>query len=103
MKYVSFFVCVLLSSCTGTKTETRHETVSSVMDAVIARVYEQVPAEKYDSIDDDFMLNFLTADEKHILATRYQYFTVNVPVVVSVMRHQEQETVPFWLQDSGFL
>lgn len=72
------------------------------MDAVIARVYEQVPAGRYDSIDDDFMLNFLTADEKYILATRYQYFTVNVPVVVSVMRHQEQETIPFWLKDAGF-
>jgi hypothetical protein len=72
------------------------------MDAVIARVYEQVPPDKYDSIDDHFMLNFLTADEKHILATRYQYFTVNVPVIVSVMRHQGQETIPFWLQEAGF-
>ena len=72
------------------------------MDAVIARVYEQVPAEKYDSIDDDFMLSFLTDDERHILASRYQYFTVNVPVVVSVMRHQGQETVPFWLKEAGF-
>jgi hypothetical protein len=72
------------------------------MDGVISRLYQEVPRHKYDSIDDTFILQFLTKEEKQILATRYQHFTVNVPVVVSLMRHQEQATLPFWLEETGF-
>lgn len=72
------------------------------MDDVITRLYKDVPEEQYDSIDDDFIQRFLSADEKHVLATRYQYFTVNVPVTVSVMRHTEQPVVPYWLPEAGF-
>jgi hypothetical protein len=28
---------------------------------------------------------------------------VNVPAVVSLMRHQDQKSPPFWLEKSGFL
>ena len=70
---------------------------------MITRLYQEVPTEKYTSIDDDFMLNFLTRDEKTILATRYQYFIVNVPVTVSLMRNVNQPTLPFWLEESGFI
>lgn len=76
--------------------------VSEVMDSVITRLYAQVPATQYDSIDDSFMLRFLTPEEKKVLSTRYQYFRVNVPVVVSLMRDKDQQTVPFWLEDAGF-
>jgi hypothetical protein len=72
------------------------------MDNVISRLYETVPPEKYDHIDDRFILEFLSDEEERILATKYQYFTVNVPVIVSLMRHQGQETLPFWLEESGF-
>lgn len=73
------------------------------MDDVITRLYATVPPERYDSIDDAFLLDFLTDDEKQVLATRYQHFEVNVPVVVSLMRHQDQQTIPFWLADAGFV
>ena len=73
------------------------------MDEVITRLYSEVPAEKYASIDDDFMLNFLAMEEKEILATQYQYFTVNVPARVSLMRSKSQEVVPFWMENSGFV
>jgi hypothetical protein len=76
--------------------------VASVMDSVITRLYATVPEEKYDSIDDKFMLGFLKDDEKHVLATRYQYFKVNVPVTVSLMRDEKQPVEPFWLAPSGF-
>lgn len=72
------------------------------MDNVITRLYEKVPTEKYDSIDDGFILNFISEEERNVLATRYQYFTVNVPVTVSLMRHKDQSVVPFWLKPSGF-
>jgi predicted phosphodiesterase len=48
------------------------------------------------------MLSFLTDTEKQVLATRYQYFRVNVPVTVSLMRDRGQAVAPFWLEPSGF-
>ena len=102
MKIVSlvFVTCVLLVSCKKTPPDL---TVSTVMDEVITRVYEQVPSGKYDSIDDNFMLKFLTDEEKDVLAKRYQYFTVDKPVIVSLMRDTQQKIIPFWLEESGFV
>lgn len=97
-----WFLVLLTASC-GQNTEKRDpQTISGVMDHVISRLYREVPAERYASIDDTFILDFLTDKEKQTLATKYLYFTVNVPVVVSLMRHRDQQTVPFWLEDSGF-
>ena len=73
------------------------------MDEIVSRLYNSVSAEKYEEIDDAFILEFLSEEEKHVLATKYQYFTTNVPVVVSLMRHVDQETAPFWLETSGFV
>ena len=105
MKIISLFVAVLilLSSCKETTTSNKDLTVTQVMDEVITRLYEQVPPEKYDSIDDAFMLDFLTEEEKDILAKRYQYFTVNTPVTVSLMRDIQQKVIPFWLAEAGFV
>jgi hypothetical protein len=72
------------------------------MDDVVTRLYNEVPAKKYASIDDEFVMKFLQPEERRAFATRYQYFTVNVPVRVSLMRHIDQKTVPFWLAESGF-
>ena len=95
-----------LSCCLPAKkqrTSNKDLTVTNVMDEVITRLYEQVPPEKYDSIDDAFMLDFLTEEEKDILAKRYQYFTVNTPVTVSLMRDTQQKVIPFWLAEAGFV
>ncbi|MBT1698070.1 metallophosphoesterase [Fulvivirgaceae bacterium PWU4] len=102
----AFFALLVLACCFACKRD--HETpgtstVKQVMDEVITRLYATVPPEQYDSIDDAFILNFLTDEEKQVLATRYQHFVVNVPVVVSLMRHQDQQTIPFWLKDAGFV
>ncbi|HLT50697.1 MAG TPA: hypothetical protein VKZ93_02005, partial [Arenibacter sp.] len=94
----------LFFSCTGTKKEEQREqtSIKAVMDNVITRLYEKVDPKDYDSIDDTFMLKFLTDNEKTTLATRYQYFKVDVPVTVSIMRQLDHEA-PFWLEDSGFV
>lgn len=102
-RYPAIALVLIIFSCTRAPQSGRTATVSGVMDDVISRLYKQVPPERYDSIDDAFMLNFLTDEEKRVLATHYQYFTVNVPVVVSIMRHKEQATVPFWLEPVGFV
>ena len=98
----TIFSCLILLSCTVTQTETTPQTVSAVMDDVISRLYQTVPEERYDDLGDQFILEFLTDEEETILATKYQYFNVNVPVIVSLMRHQGQQTIPFWLERSGF-
>jgi hypothetical protein len=101
---IRYFLLSLLAIVGGCSSDRSPKgTVSSVMDEVITRLYSQVSPEQYSTIDDAYILNFLTEEEKQILATRYQYFTVNVPVVVSVMRDVKQETVPFWLEPSGFV
>lgn len=100
--YIALFCLAFLLSCSRPPMETEPSTVAAVMDDVITRLYAQVPPERYDSIDDAFILDFLTAEEEQVLATQYQYFTVNVPVVVSLMRHRDQETIPFWLKEAGF-
>jgi len=76
--------------------------VKEVMDDVITRLYQEVPEEKYNAIDEEFMLDFLSADEEKVLATQYQYFKVNVPVRVSLMRSKNQKVKPFWLDKAGF-
>lgn len=95
-------IAFFLSSCKETASLRKDLSVQQVMDDVITRLYKEVPSEKYDSIDETFMLEFLSDEEEEILAKRYQYFTVNTPVVVSLMRHTEQKIVPFWLIKSGF-
>lgn len=96
-------VVVLFSACSSPDRAKSPRDVSSVMDDVITRLYAEVPSERYASIDDAFILNFLNEDEKKVLATRYQYFTVDVPVVVSLMRDVAQKSVPFWFEPSGFV
>ncbi|HEX6225698.1 MAG TPA: metallophosphoesterase family protein [Chryseolinea sp.] len=94
--------CALLVSCDKMSPLRPDLTVTKVMDDVITRLYAEVPPEKYDSIDDTFILKFLTAEEKAVLSRRYQYFTVNTPVTVSLMRDTGQKIIPFWLEESGF-
>lgn len=104
-KYFVVSILLLIFSCSEIKKEESqyNASVKGVMDTVITRLYEKVAPKNYDSIDDTFMLKFLTDSEKSVLATRYQYFKVNMPVTVSLMRHVDQAIIPFWLKESGFV
>ena len=95
-------ISVVLHSCTSQPDSNSDLSVKNVMDEVITRLYKEVPPERYNSIDDSFMLDFLSEDEKQVLATQYQYFNVNVPVTVSLIRNTSQQTLPFWMEDAGF-
>jgi hypothetical protein len=99
---VSALLFLIIPFCTTIGQQDEKPSVKTVMDDVITRLYKKVSPERYDIIDDSFMLNFLTEKEKSVLAGRYQYFKVNVPVTVSLMRHVNQVHVPFWLKESGF-
>lgn len=99
---IPILIFFLVFSCTLQEKKRSTASVNEVMDKVITRLYREVPAEQYANIDDAFVSNFLTDGEKEVLATRYQYFKVNVPVRVSLMRSKSQQTLPFWLENSGF-
>ncbi len=105
MKIRLYILAIVVSffSCQIEDRPLKERTIKEVMDDVITRLYDQVPAKRYDSIDDAFMLHFLNENEKKLLATRYLYFTVNVPVTVSLMRHTQQKVIPFWLTGAGFV
>ena len=77
--------------------------VKVVIDRIVTRLYQQLSPSQLDTIQQPFILNFLTQSDRKILATRYLTFSVNVPSVVSLMRDHAQKTVPFWLQASGFV
>lgn len=102
---INFYLATLLISisCSRQSSVIQNRSIKEVMDIVITRLYEEVPTEKYKTIDDDIILNFLNDEEKSVLATRYQYFRANVPVTVSLMRNVSQPTLPFWLEESGFI
>ncbi|MEJ1241978.1 metallophosphoesterase family protein [Chryseolinea sp. T2] len=95
---------ILLGSCKRSEPEVTsvNGTVATVLDSVMTRLYAKISPEQFASVNDSFMMSFLTDQEKQVLATRYQYFNVNVPVTVSLMRDQAQAHVPFWLEPSGF-
>ncbi len=93
----------LWTSCTEKKTQQyQPQTIEEVMDHVVSRLYLNLTPEELDTIGNDFILHFLTDEEKEILATKYWYFDVSVPVTVSVMRDKSQKILPFWLEKSGF-
>lgn len=76
--------------------------LEDAMDRIVTRIYEQVDTNDLNALDNDAILKFLTPEEKEVLASRYLEFETNVPSIVSVMRNTGQETVPFWLPESGF-
>ena len=96
-------VAFMFLTCVSQKKIENDLSVKEVMDEVITRLYKEVPVDKYNSVDDDFMLDFLTDEEKQVLATKYQYFKVDVPVTVSLIRNTSQQTLPFWIEGAGFV
>ncbi|MFN8344801.1 MAG: metallophosphoesterase family protein [Spirosomataceae bacterium] len=88
--------CLSLSPCSA-------QSVKQVMDDVVTRLYRQLTPAQLDTISENYILSFLSESEKKVLATQYLTFNVNVPIVVSLMRHRDQKSPPFWLEKSGFL
>ncbi|MFC5408838.1 fibronectin type III domain-containing protein [Larkinella bovis] len=90
-----------LSACQKDSTPT-DTTVKTVMDGAVTRLYDTLKPEQLDTISQSYVLSFLTEAEKNVLATQYLTFEVDTPATVSLMRHQDQKVLPFWLEDSGF-
>lgn len=97
--YLSIYLIVAsLVSCKGDE-----KSVKDVIDSKISYLYRTMDSKELMSLDYDKVFSLFSEDEKEVLATRHWMFDVNVPVVVSVMRSEEQKIVPFWLSDNGFV
>lgn len=102
----SFFFILLfclasgIFSCTHQKPK---QSVKEVMDKTITTLYKTMDAKALNSLDDQKVMSLFSDDDLKVLSARHWMFTVNIPVVVSVMRSNEQKTIPFWLPKSGFV
>ncbi|MGA0555232.1 fibronectin type III domain-containing protein [Larkinella sp. VNQ87] len=92
---------LVVSAC-RTEAPSTATTVKDVMDGAVTRLYETLKPEQLDTLGQSYILRFLTESEKEVLATQYLTFEVDQPVTVSLMRHQDQKILPFWLEPSGF-
>ncbi len=79
------------------------DTVEEVMDSLLTRLYENLSLDELYVLNDEQVQERLLPNEHRILATKHWCFTVNVPVIVSVLRQVDQKVIPFWLEESGFL
>jgi len=72
------------------------------MRGIVDRLYATLSEEALAGLDQGAVDAFVTDEERGVLASRYWNFDVNVPVIVSVMRHVDQAVVPFWLPEADF-
>jgi predicted phosphodiesterase len=93
---------LLVSGCRNVDDMGDTTSIKTVIDQVVTRISESYSPMQSDTLGHDFVLQLFSEKEKQTLATAYWVFDVNVPVRVSVMRHNKQEKVPFWLESGDF-
>lgn len=98
--YILIILQLLVISC-STKPESQ-VSVKETMDNTVSRFYSDFDLSQLDTIGNDFILKFLSEEDKNVLSTGYWVFEANVPVRVSLMRDSAQQVVPFWLEEAGF-
>lgn len=76
--------------------------VAQTMDGIVGRLYASLDEQALRSLSHEAILRLITDAERKVLATKYWYFDVDVPVVVSVIRNVDQAVLPFWIKDAGF-
>ena len=93
-------VSLILTACVS-QTDSG-ASVKEVMNKVITKLYINSSQAELSKLDYDHSISLFSVEDLKVLATRHWMFDVNVPVIVSVMRSQEQKIIPFWLEKSGF-
>ena len=91
-----------LSTISCVEKQQKKQTAKEVISDKVTWLYANKSPEELDALTYDEAFSLFTADEREALAIRHWMFDVNVPVVVSVIRSQKQEIVPFWLEANGF-
>ena len=93
---------ILVASSACKQNDIQVKSLSDAMDSILTRFYAEFSPEVLKKATPEFILNNITLEERKALATKYWYFDANIPVVVSLMRHERQPTVPFWIEEAGF-
>lgn len=102
MKQFFLYGCVILGWFSCSPGMPAEGSVTETMDQVVSRFYRDFTPTQLDTISHDFILHYLSEEEKSSFGTRFWNFEINVPATVSVMRDTDQTTVPFWLEEAGF-
>ncbi|MEN0055647.1 MAG: metallophosphoesterase family protein [Mucilaginibacter sp.] len=95
-------VLILLITFFAAKRQEKFIPVTDIRDQVLKRLIRQVPKDSLNNLDDNFILNFITKDEKEVFANNSWVFQVDQPAIVSVMHFKGQKIPPFWLKEAGF-
>ncbi len=75
-----------------------HDTVAEIKKRLLA----EQPHERLLKLRASELHDLISNQEREILAEGHIRFTVNVPVIVSVIRDKELGDEPFWIQERGF-
>lgn len=79
-----------------------HPSVHDTVAGIIERMQREMDPEELTRLNEQSVLEFMTEEEREILASEHLVFTVNVPVVVTVFREAGPREVVFWLEERGF-
>jgi hypothetical protein len=98
---LKILIIILLIGGNSIASNKKH-TVENVMTRVINDLYKTSSPTDLMNLDLDNVMTLFSKEELKILATCHWMFDVNVPVIVSIMRSEEQKTLPFWMTENGF-
>ncbi|MDZ4858564.1 MAG: metallophosphoesterase family protein [Candidatus Hydrogenedentes bacterium] len=103
MKHVVAGFAVAMSfCCTAFAHVGEHPSVHDTIAGVIDRLKTTLPVESLGTLTLDQVDAALTADEKHVLASEYLSFDVNVPVELYVVRDARLGAEPYWFAQDGY-
>ena len=102
-KSVGLALSLALVLCLLSMPLSAETTLKEAMDGIVTRLYANLNQEALSSLTQEKVLDLITNEEREVLSTRYWYFDVYIPVVVSIIRNVDQQVVPFWLEKAGFV
>ena len=101
------FTATLGCSCQGSASKKVSgdglQITEQTRDHVLQRIISAYSPEELNKLNSEQILALLSKEERAVFADLHWRFVTNKPALVSVMRHNKQETIPFWLTEKGFL
>ena len=75
-----------------------HDTVA----AIAQRMKQHFTEEQLNALTPHLIEQFLTDEEKSVLAQEHIRFKVNVPVKIGILRDRALKSEPFWIREGGW-
>jgi hypothetical protein len=79
-----------------------HASVHDTVAAIALRMKSHFSEDQLNALTPHQIEQFLTEEEKHVLANEHIRFTVNVPVRISILRDRALKSEPFWIREDGW-